>query len=185
MPIKTGQGKFLIKRKSWNGKEVFQIVNDSDSGKINAKSFIPVFVKSNRSIGKLLSKSACSSNLFLLKEEKYYLNESADVKIIDPKKWIEVGLEEGLKVLGVGRLEYRIADNTRPNIRLVLGKELELKNINKILNHELLKPRKGLDVKFDLCKKILNEEKKVKLRDGLRRYKQVNKKIQNPPKRRE
>lgn len=147
LPIKTGEGKILLKRNSWDGKDIFQIVNDSDSRKIDAKVFIPVFVKSEDKIGRLLSESARSEGVFLLSEDDnkpYYNRLDSNIAIIDPKHWHPIETEETrkeLRKLGVQKLAYRIDNNTRPQIRLTFREEPQQKKIDVIVEHVLLKPK--------------------------------------------
>ena len=58
LPIITAEGKLLIKRKSWNNQSIFQIVNDSDSRKVDTKFFVPAFDLTDQSIERNYSSSA-------------------------------------------------------------------------------------------------------------------------------
>ena len=139
LPIKTNEGKILLKRKSWNGKPNFQIVNDSDP--LGAKSFIPA-IENEHQI-KLLSGSANSSNIFLLKNDKYYSKKNDDMSLIDPSNWYEVKLseEEEKRLDGIVSLSYRISDNSRPHVRVKFSKKLNRDQILRLLNDPLLTPR--------------------------------------------
>ena len=117
LPIKTNEGKILLKRKSWNGKPIFQIVNDSDSH--GAKTFIPAIDENGRQT-KLLSESANSSNIFLLNNDKYYLD---GVHEINPENWYKVKLSEKEEEHGIVSLSYRIPDNTRPDVCVKFSKK--------------------------------------------------------------
>lgn len=140
LPIKTGEGKILLKRGSWNGKDIFQIVNDSDSRRVDAKIFIPI-VNKDGEIGKLLSNSAQSKNLFLLENEQYYSEINKDIKMIDPIAWYAVELNKELRDLGIMSLEYCVDNNSRPQIRLAFNGKLGSKEIKSILENALLKPK--------------------------------------------
>ncbi len=152
LPIKTGEGKFLLKRNSWNGEDIFQIVNDSDSREVNVKVFIPVFIKSKCCIGKLLSESAKSEKLFLLKEEDYYDQINDDIAIIKPRAWHSIELDDELRGWGIGNLEYCIDNNTRPKVRLTFNNRSEENKIDDILRHALLKPKEKERLKERLQK---------------------------------
>ena len=147
LPIKTGEGKILLKRNSWNGKDIFQIVNDSDSRKVDAKVFIPIFIKSEGKIGRLLSESARSEGVFLLSEDDnkpYYNRLDGNIAIIDPKRWHSIETEETgkeLRQLGVQKLAYCIDNNTRPQIRLTFREKPQQKKIDVIVEQVLLKPK--------------------------------------------
>ncbi len=141
LPVKSGQGKFLIKRNSWDGSSIFQVVNDSDSRKVDAKSFVPVFIKSKKHIGKLLSESARSERLFLLADnEEYQDQSSSEISEIDPCRWFLVTVPGELCEL-VKKIEYRIDNNTRPQIRFTPNGKLTSEQIDLILGNSLLKPR--------------------------------------------
>lgn len=140
LPIKSDQGHILIKRNSWNNKPIYQIVNDSDSRKIDAKAFTPVCNR-NGEIGKLLSESANSRNIYLLNSTKYYSELSRDVKIIEPERWYEVELKDSLKKIGISVLKYRIDNNSRPRVRIEFNKPPKEKKIDKLFNEPLLKPK--------------------------------------------
>ena len=140
LPIKTGEGKILLKRKSWNGKDIFQIVNDSDSRTVDTKVFIPVFVKKERCIGRLISESAKSKRLFLLSDKVYCDQLNDDIAEINPREWHLIELNDELHKLGIGKFEYRIDNNTRPQVRLVFNKKPTQEKIETILGHSLLIP---------------------------------------------
>ena len=159
LPVKTGEGKILLKRKSWNGKDIFQIVNDSDSRTVDAKVFIPVFIKSEHCIGKLLSESARSDKLFLLKEEEYYHQINDDIAEINPRAWHSIALNDELPALGIETLEYCIDNNTRPQIRLTFKDKPEQNKIDLILSHALLKPKEKEKLKTRL--REVTEESRV------------------------
>lgn len=153
LPVKTGEGKILLKRNSWNGKDTFQIVNDSDSRKVDTKAFIPVFVNSKRKIGRLLSESAKSERVFLLSEDKneqYYYRIDDDIKVIDPKAWYCIKLNDDLPKWGIKKLEFCIDNNTRPQVRLTLNNKPKQDEIEKIVDHPLLKPKEKEKLKTRL-----------------------------------
>ena len=158
LPIKTGEGKILLKRRSWNGEDIFQIVNDSDSRTVDAKIFIPIFVESKGSIAKLLSESARSKKLFLLDEAEYYDRINDDITEIDPTGWHPIELDDRLSSLGIAGLEYRIDNNTRPQVRLTFNKRLEQEKIETILGHPLLKPKEKERLKTQL-QEVTEEDK--------------------------
>ena len=142
LPVKTSEGKILIKRKSWNGDDIFQIVNDSDSRSVDAKVFTPVFDCRKKEIRKLLSHSAYSRNIFLLKQKEYCSQLDEHIKKINLKKWFSVNLNDQLNKLDVQKLEYCIDNNTRPKVRVKFSRKLNnSKQIEDILNHDLLKPK--------------------------------------------
>ena len=144
LPVKTGEGKILLMRNGWNGRDTFQIVNDSDSRKVDTKAFIPVFVNSKGKIGRLLSESAKSDRVFLLSEDKneqYYYRTDDDIKVIDPKAWYCITLNDELPKWGIKKLEFCIDNNTRPQVRLTLNNKPKPDEIEEIVDHPLLKPK--------------------------------------------
>ncbi len=156
LPIKSSGGHILLKRKSWNHTPIFQIVNDSNSQKIGAKAFIPA-CNSEGEICKFLSNSAKSRNTFFLKKEEYYSELSDTVRLIDTEKWHRVELSKSLEKIGVTVLEYRIEDNSRPRIRFKFDQKLAEKNIDKIFQDSLLKPREN-KVKLEFKTKLNSSE---------------------------
>ena len=151
LPVKSGEGKFLIKRNSWNGEGIFQIVNDSDSRKLDTKAFIPVFIKNEERIGKLLSESACSERLFLLGEntDEYQNQISNKIAEIDPYCWFPITVPDELCKV-VQNIEYRIDNITRPRIRITLNGKLKPEQIDTILGNRLLKPKDTQTLKTQL-----------------------------------
>ena len=151
LPVKSGEGKFLIKRNSWNGEDIFQIVNDSDSRKLDTKAFIPVFIKNEERIGKLLSESACSERLFLLGEntDEYQNQISNKIAEIDPYCWFPITVPDELCKV-VQNIEYRIDNITRPRIRITLNGKLKPEQIDTILGNRLLKPKDTQTLKTQL-----------------------------------
>ena len=153
LPIQTKEGKILLKRYSWEKKNIFQIVNDSDSRTVDAKVFIPVFIKSQKCLSRLLSESARSEKIFLLSEDEnkpYYEQLGGDIAVIDPIDWHSVTVDKNLHVSGVDKLEYRIDNNTRPRIRITFQDKPKSEKLETILNHDLLKPRNDEDLKSQL-----------------------------------
>ena len=140
LPVRTDEGKLLLKRKSWNGKPVFQIVNDSDSRKIDAKVFIPVCTKDG-DIGRLLSNSANSSNLFGLDNKNYFPKLTDEIREIDLYKWHRVKLDKDNQKFKIASLSYKIDNNTRPRVRLEFNKTPSQTRIDQILEKPLFKPK--------------------------------------------
>ncbi len=141
LPVKTREGKMLVKRKSWDGEDIFQIVNDSDSREVSLKPFIPVYLKRERRLAKRLSNLAFSKNIFLLKHEEYLYQLNDDIVEIDPNIWFCIEPDKKLIDLGVDRLEYRIDNNTRPQVRVSFNKKPKSEDIKEILACPLLRAR--------------------------------------------
>lgn len=150
LPVKTGEGKCLVKRRSWNGDAVFQIVNDSDSRTVDVKFFVPVFNMATGEIEQVLSPAARSSQVFLLSnKDRYHRNVEGDIRIIDPEAWHPVELDDQLQKLGVEKLEYQVDNNSRPQVRLSFG-SVSADKVEEILEHPLLKPRDKQKLKEQL-----------------------------------
>ena len=141
LPIKTDEGKILVKRKSWNEEDIFQIVNDSDSREVSLKPFTPVYCKIERCLTKRLSNLAFSKNIFLLKNEKYLHQLNEDTIEIDPNIWFSIELDQEIIGWGVDKIEYRIDNITRPQVRVTLNREPKLEDIEEILECPLLRAR--------------------------------------------
>lgn len=166
LPIKTGEGKILVQRKSWNKKDIYQIVNDSDSRKVDAKVFVPAFNKNTEKIEKLLSESARSERVFLLTEnDKYHKEVSTNIKTINPKKWYKIKFDKQLKKqLGdldcIESLQYCVDNNTRPQIHLTFNRCLTDNDIDSILKNNLLKPKDKKHLKELLIPKLTIQDNK-------------------------
>ncbi|MBF8998049.1 hypothetical protein IPF31_03535 [Francisella tularensis] len=66
LPISTNEGKFLVKRKTWDNNFIYQILNDSDSRVDGTKPFIPAFDISKNEIVEAIIDSFTSKNIFWL-----------------------------------------------------------------------------------------------------------------------
>ena len=133
LPIQTGQGQLLIRRRSWNGKDIYQIHDDSDSRSMGTKKCLPAFVrdKNNKKvIGELLSNSAKSKNIFILENKPYFNEENENVRAIDPRHWYPIDMPEDLTQLGITQICICVEDNTRPLIRLTLARQLSEQEID-------------------------------------------------------
>lgn len=151
LPVKSGEGKFLIKRNSWNGDSIFQIANDSDSRKLDTKAFLPCFIKTEKRIGRLLSESARSEKLFLLNNEEYKDQISNEIVEIDPCHWFPITVPSELCKL-VQNIAYCIDNISRPKIRFTPkdNTTLESEQIDTILKNPLLKARYEQPLKTQL-----------------------------------
>ena len=148
LPTKTDGGMFLIRRRSWCGDSIFQIVNDSDS---NLKPFVPVLNKNSRRINPLLINSFKSSNVFRLKDDRNYeFEENEDIHRFSRDEWFTVELDKDIKNLGISHLAFRVDNVTRPKVQIRLSKKPTQTEIKQILNHSLLKPRSVTKLKQDL-----------------------------------
>ncbi len=155
MPVVSKQGKFLIGRKSWDGKRTAQILNDSNSTGTNNKPAIPCRL-ADGSLSKKLAVWAQSENVVKLSGDEYQ-----DGEIIDPSDWYCVDGEKIPLPLpeAIDGLWYRIDDSTRPSIKIRLAQDGEKLTANP-LEHAICKYNKP---KKDFCNEI-NEifEKKIK-----------------------
>ena len=115
LPILTGQGKMMLRRKAWTGDYIYQIVNDSDSRSPDNKPNIPIRKKDGTRSVKL-AKWAQSENIVKLSEGTYEPGEP-----IDPTKWYLVDKELKLPE-EIEQLWYRIDDATAPTIAIKLAK---------------------------------------------------------------
>ena len=145
LPVVTGQGKLLLKRKSWNGGLTYQIVNDSDSRSPDNKPNIPIRMQDGGR-GKKLAKWARSKNIVKLStSDKYQDGECINPEdwwLVDKQRWLnsnQFNSEDEIKWPdGIDKIWYRIDDDTAPSIALKLGKDgKELKS--SILEHSLCK----------------------------------------------
>lgn len=151
LPIVTGQGKLMVKRKSWNQNNIFQVINDSDSRKGDNKPALSVWLK-DKSLGKALSEWVKSENIVKLPFDDYDEGE-----VIDSNKWWRVvknKIPESIKVpQGIEELWYRVDDTTAPSIGIKLGVNGSDIDLRLIENGILAKKKKKKDTFFESIKK--------------------------------
>ena len=118
LPVLTGQGKFMLRRKSWKGNHTFQIVNDSDSRGPDNKPNIPVRLKDG-SMGIKLAKWARSENIVKFPSSEKY----QDGEKINPTDWYAIDKNKNGFPDGIDQIWYRIDDSTAPSVAVRLAKD--------------------------------------------------------------
>lgn len=116
LPILTGQGKFMVRRKSWKGGYIYQIVNDSDSRGPDNKPNISVRL-SDGSLGIKLARWAKSNNIVKFPSKERY----QDGETINPSDWYAVDKSRFSFPNGIEQVWYRIDDSTAPSIAVKLA----------------------------------------------------------------
>ncbi len=117
LPVLTGQGKLMLRRKSWSGGYIYQIMNDSDSRKTDNKPNVPIR-KEDGSLGIKLAQWAESSNFVKLSHDEYELGET-----INPIVWYMVDKDKYTLPDEIEQLWYRIDDSTAPSIAIKLARD--------------------------------------------------------------
>ena len=97
LPVLTGEGRIFLRRKSWTGKYTLQLVNDSDSRKVDNKPGIPIRM-ADGSRASRLANWATSHNI-VKPDDKIYteaqLNEEYEGwEDIDTSAWYRVKKNE-------------------------------------------------------------------------------------------
>lgn len=142
LPISTAEGKFLMQRKSWDNKPIYQILNDSDSRADGAKPFIPAFEVSTNEIVEAIVNSFASKNIFWLpKNVKLNRVDDKNIYAIDTGKWFSIDVIDELKNINITKIEYKIDNNTRPKVKVTLSDLISDENFQCFKTHQLLKPR--------------------------------------------
>ncbi|AJJ46981.1 type II-B CRISPR-associated RNA-guided endonuclease Cas9/Csx12 [Francisella tularensis subsp. novicida] len=143
LPISTNEGKFLVKRKTWDNNFIYQILNDSDSRVDGTKPFIPAFDISKNEIVEAIIDSFTSKNIFWLpKNIELQKVDNKNIFAIDTSKWFEVETPSDLRDIGVATIQYKIDNNSRPKVRVKLDYVIDDDSkINYFTNHSLLKSR--------------------------------------------
>ena len=118
LPVLTGQGKFMLRRKSWQGDHTFQIVNDSDSRGPDNKPNVPVRLKDG-SMGIKLAKWARSENIVKFPSREKY----QDGETVNPTDWYAVDKDRNSFPDGIDQIWYRIDDSTAPSIAVKLARD--------------------------------------------------------------
>ena len=143
----------LLYRKSWKGRGVYQIVNDSDSRSVGNKPVVPIRTTGG-ALDQKLASWAKSENLVKLKKETY-----AEGDPIDPQRWFlidptKLDMEEAQKKKLADNFTHiwiRIDDNTRPSLAMKLKKDGD--QIDPCIFHNPLCKPKSSDVKNEACSK--------------------------------
>ena len=130
LPVLTGQGKLMLRRKSWSGDYIYQIMNDSDSRSTDNKPNVPIR-KKDGSLGIKLATWAESSNFVKLSHDEYELGET-----INPDSWYMVDKDKYTLPDEIEHLWYRIDDSTAPSIAIKLARDG-----SKIENAEFMEER--------------------------------------------
>ena len=142
---------YLQKRKSWNKKSIYQICADSESRKDNNKFSRSVLYNKTNELKTTINKPFISKNIFKLKEEKQIVQKS--YRNIDPDKWLNISKEivenSGNRWPGnVQKIEYRIYNVTRPEIRLTFEANFNTDHIKAIKENFLTKPKDNFDIRI-------------------------------------
>jgi len=117
LPVLTGQGKLMVRRKSWNGGYTYQVVNDSDSRGPDNKPNVSVRLNDG-SLGIRLAKWAQSNNIVKFPSNEKY----QDGEIINSADWYAVDKSHHTFPDGIEQIWYRIDDSTAPSIAVKLAK---------------------------------------------------------------
>ena len=128
LPVADTGGHFLQKRKSWDGKEVYQISGDSDSRK-DGNKFSRFVLMNNKKLEEIINKPFKSRNTFKLVEFSSIEN-SGNSRNIDPNVWIEIENNNDFPN-NVERIEYRIDNITRPQVKIYLSNQIETNDIDR------------------------------------------------------
>ena len=117
LPVIVKDTKFLIRRKSWNGQHIYQVINDADHQKGHNSPLVPVRAEDG-SIGKRLAQWARSENIV-----KFSADGISEGDDIDPNKWWKVVPDKKSVRLpeGIAAIWYQIGNITSPTIAVKLG----------------------------------------------------------------
>ena len=149
LPVITREGKFLVKRKSWNNDFTYQILNNSDPRTNGVQAFVPVYSHITKGRQKGIIDSFLSNNIFMLSNDSFVKAMDKDITIIDRLSWYSIELTDELLDFGVTGISYRIDDNTRPSIKISYI-DICNDNISKLCDNPLLKPNTLKDFKTQL-----------------------------------
>ena len=129
LPVKTGEGRFLLKRRGWDNTHVFQIINDSDSRSMENKAVTTVVTESGE-LGEKLNSWTKSKNFVKLSK-----NVFSDGEEISSTEWFKIDEKEYSLPEECMALWYKVDNTTRPMIKFCLNvdakkiKETQIKNI--------------------------------------------------------
>ena len=129
----------MLRRRTWEGKTIFQIVNDSPS--VGNKIGIPIFTADGE-LGTRMSSWAISDNFVKLSTDGFQTGEA-----IDPEKWYELDASKKPLPEGIARIFFQIPNNTRPMIKLELSKDNTEFDLIKLFREDPLCKRRSAAVK--------------------------------------
>ena len=145
LPIITGEGKYLLKRNSWQNQEILQIVNDSDSRKDNNKLSryvikqdkpLPRLVKV---INKSFARSKKTSSILGGTDKNHLLKNTESIKEIS-NDWLDISeqLRKNNNLpKNISTVKYKIDNTARHKIRITINKGENIKNcLNDITDNE-------------------------------------------------
>ena len=142
LPISSAQGKFLVKRKTWDNQYIYQILNDSESRTDGGKPFIPAFDLEKNQIIEVMVSSFISRNIFWLPKNLNIVKvDNKSILAIDTSAWFSIEMQKCLGDLKIKKLEYKIDNNTRPKVKVTLFEQLVEEDINVFVSNVFLKPR--------------------------------------------
>ena len=137
LPVLTTEGVFLQKRKSWNGKTIYQIVNGSDPRKNHNKYQKPFLIKDG-TIKENLVRIYKTKNLFTYKE---YIIDSNAVEL-NQETFEEIKPQTNItnkyNKYNITKLFYKFTDCSRPVIKVYFDRKPTDIELFKL---DLLKPR--------------------------------------------
>ena len=161
LPVITLEGKFIICRKSWTDKPIYQLLNDSDSRIQGVKPFKPALIIENNKRVKVLSNNFKSKNIYFLSTDKDKIFDSVDNKKIISlisQKWIQINIPEDLSDYNIKSIFYKVLDITNVEIKLTLQQEIGPDQLDTLLESPYLKPKKNLEtVKTHLIQSLTAE----------------------------
>jgi len=151
LPIKSIQGNYIFRRKSWDNRNIYQIMNNSDPRKDDVQAYVPVFdiISNQRSKG--IIDAFVSDNIFMLSNDDYASCDDSNIKLLDRSKWYLVEISDDIKEIGINKIHYRVDDNSRPSIKISY-KNISEDNIETLCNSALIKPNVVKDLKEQLEK---------------------------------
>lgn len=149
LPVITGQGKILHRGQSWNGKPVYQLLDDSDSRKDGNKPMRMV-LSSGGELKNAMNSAFASGNQFKVTEDKNMVSRGAAFDEIDTGIWHDI-TEAGdcqwpdcisCVCVKVGddrdkpKIKIRLSDNYNPS-----------RDMSAIANFDLLKAKNQKQLK--------------------------------------
>ncbi|MGX9366674.1 type II-B CRISPR-associated RNA-guided endonuclease Cas9/Csx12 [Desulfoplanes sp. PS50] len=140
LPVTTSEGKFILRRKGWNGVTTHHLINDSDSTSVNNKPISLIFNEQGE-FAYTLADWAKSRNLVKLSKEQY-----TEGRPVSPYSWWKINVEEFVMPDGIAQIWLRIDDKTAPSVAIKIDRDAVEINPD-VLTEELcrhgFRPRKA------------------------------------------
>lgn len=122
LPVITGEGKILLRRSSWTGRPIYQVINDSDSRKDDNKPSRPVMVDNDLHIA-LNRPFNSPRQVIVSKTARRELSFRQDARPVPEGWFVLLPPRDDDLPGGISQIWIKIENKTRPLVRIELSPE--------------------------------------------------------------